>query len=87
MKHYVVAVKDHAMQAYNRPIYAPALGAAIRSFTDETNRQAPDNQMYAHPEDFELWLLGHFDDETGTHTAELRMLARGKEVSTKNQEK
>lgn len=87
MKHFVVAIQDRAMQAYNRPFHVPAIGAAMRSFTDETNRAAPDNQMYVHPEDFELWLLGTFEDTTGQYEqSDVRCLARGKEVSTKKQE-
>lgn len=87
MKHYIVAIQDRAMQAYNRPFYVPALGAAMRSFTDETNRAAQDNQMYQHPEDFELWLLGEFEDTNGQFTqTDVRCLARGKDVSTKEKQ-
>ncbi|WNK13693.1 MAG: nonstructural protein [Microvirus sp.] len=81
MRNYVVSVKDSAMQQYMRPFYVPALGAAVRSFSDEVNRKGEDNQMYRHPDDYELWVLAEFDDETGRFSdTEVRVLARGKDV-------
>lgn len=77
----VVAVFDAAMQAHARPVFVPALGVAIRSFSDEVNRVASDNQMNGHPEDFELVHLADFDEEAGTFSAvPRRVLVRGKEV-------
>lgn len=60
----IVSVKDRAIDSYNRPFYVPTIGAAIRSFTDEVNRK--DSEMQAHPEDYDLYDLGTFDDQTGT---------------------
>lgn len=85
-KLYVVAVKDSAIEAFNRPFYVPAVGAAVRSFTDEVNRKAEDNPMHAHPDDYSLHVLAVFDDETGTFSPENpegpRLLARGKDIKT-----
>lgn len=59
----------------------PSTAYAVRSFTDEVNRVAADNPMHAHPDDFELYLLGHFDEDDGTFDmADRRMLARAKDV-------
>jgi len=60
----VVSVKDRAIDAYNRPFIVPTIGAAIRSFTDEVNRK--ESEMFAHPEDFDLYDMGTFCDQTGT---------------------
>lgn len=82
-KRCVLAVFDSAIQAFGQPIFVPAIGAGVRSFSDETNRAAADNQFYAHPEDFELRYLADFDDETGvfsTPAEGTRVLARGKDV-------
>lgn len=77
----VCAVMDRAVQTFNRPFYVPAVGAATRSFMDEVNRAAADNPMYAHPDDFELWRLATYDDETGLFEDQAaRMLTRGKDV-------
>lgn len=64
-KHIVVAVYDSAVQAYGRPIFVPSVGAAMRSFQDEVNRKAEDNPMWAHPDDYEMFALGAWDDLSG----------------------
>lgn len=85
MKLAVVAVFDSAAGMFNRPFFAPALGVALRSFTDEVNRQAPDNQLNQHPEDFALYQLGWFDDNSGTfETLDLPTnVLRGKDAALK----
>lgn len=83
MKRYVCAVFDSAVQAFGQPFFVPALGAAIRSFTDEVNRKASDNALANHPDDYTLHALGTFEDETGTFEADdnsRRALCRGKDV-------
>lgn len=65
MKQVIVSVKDRAAGAFGRPFFVPSVGLAIRSFVDEVNRSADDNQMNRHPEDFDLFEIGSFDDETG----------------------
>ncbi|QXP08448.1 MAG: nonstructural protein [Arizlama microvirus] len=80
----VCAVFDSAVQAYSRPFYVPALGAAVRSFTDETNRSAADNPLFQHPADFDLRVLATFDEESGVfgepEGGAGRVLARGSDV-------
>lgn len=61
----ICAVYDIAVQAYVRPMFVPHTGAAVRGFRDEVNRKEQGNSLAAHPEDYELHLLGHWDDETG----------------------
>ena len=65
MLHYVVSVKDRAAEVFNRPFCVPHRNVAIRDFTDEVNPQAADNQLSKHPDDFDLYLLGEFNDNTG----------------------
>ena len=77
----VVSVMDRAVGAFGRPLFVPSVGVALRSFQDEINRQAADNQMAQHPEDFDLYELCMFDEETGRfEESTCRILARGKEV-------
>lgn len=79
--HVAVAVRDSAVQAFNRPFFVPTVAVATRSFADEVNRNAPENQMFAHPDDFELWVVGAFDDETGLfQSCEQRCVSRAKDV-------
>lgn len=83
MKRAVCAVFDSAIASYGQPFFVPHVGAALRSFVDEVNRKAQDNQLNAHPEDFVLFHLAYFDDETGEFMSTERgvvALARGKDV-------
>jgi hypothetical protein len=65
MKQIVVAIKDRAADSFGRPAFVPSVGVAIRSFSDEVNRSDTENQMYHHPDDFDLFELGSYDDSTG----------------------
>ena len=65
MKMVICSIRDSAADAYGRPFFLPSVGVAIRSFTDEVDRPSEDNQIYQHPEDFDLFELGEFDDTTG----------------------
>lgn len=65
MKYVVVSIKDRAADAFGRPAFVPSIGVAIRSFSDEVNRSDSENQMYAHPDDFDLFELASYDDSTG----------------------
>lgn len=81
MKRYVCAVFDSAVQSYGQPFFVPHIGQAVRSFGDEVNRQAADNSLHRHSDDYHLSYLAVYDDETGTFSEqEVRVLARGKDV-------
>jgi hypothetical protein len=83
MKYAVCAVKDRAVNAFNRPIYVPTVGVAIRSFTDEVNRK--DSELANHPEDYDLYELGSWDDETAIYTSlEVpRVITRAQDIAIK----
>lgn len=84
MKQVIVAVRDRAVDAFLRPFAAPSVGAAIRSFSDEINRNAPDNQMANHPEDYDLYQLAEWDENTGIFTENKpRQIAIGKDTKLK----
>lgn len=65
MIYQIVAVKDRAADVFGVPVFVQSKGIAIRSFADEINRSDPQNQLYNHPEDFDLFFLGTFDDSDG----------------------
>ena len=46
MKQVICAVRDSAADVFGRPYFVPTAGVAIRSFTDEVNRQSDDNQFH-----------------------------------------
>ena len=86
MKMLVCTIRDRAAEAYGRPFFLPATGVAIRSFQDEVNRDAPDNQVYAHPDDFDLYELGVFDDFDGKFALhdDPKLLALGKQLKNRS---
>lgn len=66
MKMVIVSIRDRAADAYGRPAFVATEGIAIRQFSDEVNNKYENNQMYAHPDDFDLFCLGSFDDSNGS---------------------
>ena len=86
MKLVLCSVKDRAADAYARPMFVPSIGVAIRSFSDEINRAADDNQLYNHADDFDLYELGVFDDNSGSFELydKPKLLSLGKQVKIQN---
>lgn len=62
MKLLICSVRDSKADVFGVPFFMASRGHAIRSFSDEVNREAADNIYYRHPDDFELFELGEFDD-------------------------
>lgn len=69
MKLLMVVVRDRSADVFGTPTFVTSKGGAIRSFGDEINRQAAGNVLAAHPEDFDLYFLGMYDDATATFEA------------------
>lgn len=68
MIYKVCAVHDKAVEAFGQPFYVVNKGAALRGFGDECKRvPSPDrpNPFFGHLEDYSLYYLGDFDDNTG----------------------
>ncbi|WNK13072.1 MAG: nonstructural protein [Microvirus sp.] len=62
---YIYTVRDAKGQLYGRPFYCHNIGHAIRGFSDQVNDPADgQNDLFKHTEDFELFELGTFDDNT-----------------------
>lgn len=62
---YVFSVYDVASAAFGRPVFLTARGAAVRAFSDQINSGSREDIVSTHPEDFQLYELGVFDDSTG----------------------
>jgi len=63
----IVAIYDNAVECFSQPSFVPALGVAVRSFGDEVKREGtPDrpNNLNLHPDDYELFEIGTYDDQT-----------------------
>ena len=63
MKLQVCSVRDSALDAFSRPFFVPTTGVAVRGFREEANRQG--SEVMKSPADYELFLLGTFDEESG----------------------
>lgn len=61
----IMAVRDIKADAFQRPFFSPGLGVGLRALGDEVGKPHEGNTMNSHPEDFEFYLLGEFDDNTG----------------------
>lgn len=69
MKLKIFAVRDRKTDQYGTPMFMVSDGQAIRGFGDEVNREAAENQLWAHAEDFSLHALGSWDSDTGEFEA------------------
>jgi len=59
----ICAIKDGAVDAYETTFEVRAQGEALRMFLDEV--QNPQSRIHRHPEDFELYKIGMFDEQSG----------------------
>lgn len=58
----ICAVRDRAIDSFGQPIYVHTNAQAARMFRDEINREG--SEMGAHPEDFDLYEIGSYNEET-----------------------
>lgn len=72
MKLFVICIRDSAAGVFSQPNFVPSVGAFVRAFGDKVKSGAKDDPLCEHPEDFEAFNMGDFDDNTG----EFNLLAR-----------
>lgn len=78
MRYKIVCVRDRAADVFGQPIFVASLGVALRSFSDEVNNK--ESNINKHPDDYDLYELGEFDDNEGLFYANHpRQIAVGKE--------
>jgi hypothetical protein len=81
MKLRIIAVRDRAADCFSQPQFVLSLGAAIRAFGDQINDNK-DSELAKHPEDFDLYELGEFDDGNADFSllGDPRQIAIGKDL-------
>lgn len=81
----MVAVRDRVADVFNTPYSVPHVGMAVRSFSDEVNRADEANMLYKHPDDFDLYQIGTYDDSTAMITQDVqpRQLVLGRDCKAK----
>lgn len=57
------AIQDIKAGAFVTPFFCPTHGIALRMFSDEC--QSPKSNLNRHPDDFKLFCIGSFDDNSG----------------------
>lgn len=62
MKHSIFVIFDSKAVAYFPPLFLPREEMAVRAFGDCINDVK--HNFHAHPEDYTLFSIGSFDDET-----------------------
>lgn len=58
----IYVIYDSKAESYNDPVYFPNDQVAMRAAVDLVSQG--DNQIRNHPEDFTLFKVGEYDDET-----------------------
>lgn len=66
-KLHILAIRDRQLDAFISPFPMQSLGQGIRGFRDEVNN--PQSDLHKHPEDYELYHIADFDQNTGTIVA------------------
>lgn len=83
MKFQIIAIRDMVAEAFSVPQFVVNIGASVRSFGDEIRRPKPDGNPAAlqdHPEDFNMYHLGEYEDDRGIFTlTEPKLIAQGRD--------
>lgn len=76
----ILTVKDRALNIHNLPFTQQTTAQAVRGFTDEINNQG--SALAQHPDDYDLYIIGHYDEVTGTLVPLERpeLVVRGKDL-------
>lgn len=82
MPKVIVSLKDTAVQVFITPFVAGSNAQAVRSLRDAVNDVSADSDVRRHPEDFELYQLGSYDEETGIvcATNPIALICRAKDL-------
>lgn len=60
----IVSLRDVKSEAFMAPFFVPTVGVGFRLLQDEMRRDQA-SVLAMHTSDFDLYQLGHFDNETG----------------------
>jgi len=80
----VYAVYDSKVQYFHQPMFMRNKGEALRSWELVANEK--DHAISRHPEDFNLFELGEYDDQTGQITMHKAPISIGLAAQFKRQD-
>lgn len=61
----IIVIRDIRANVHGIPMFVPNIAVALRQLGDQINEPANKDPVAMHPEDFEIWELGTYDDERG----------------------
>jgi hypothetical protein len=61
----IVCIKDTAARVFGIPFVVQAGAQAVRSLRDEVNSKDSTSDVCKHPDDFELYQIAEFDEDSG----------------------
>lgn len=86
MKYQVYVLKDLAADVFGQPMFALSKGGQVRSFGDEINRPDEKNMLYMHPEDFDLYVCGEYNDYGAIFECEApQLVVRGRDLKQRKE--
>lgn len=68
---FIFCVKDRAVDSFLNVFTEKTSEAAIRAFGDAVNSPGADNSFNKHPDDYDLYVLGSIDEDTGVIAPEV----------------
>lgn len=63
MKIQIFSIYDSKAKVFSQAFFSPNIAVALRSFSVAVNDR--ETQLFKHPEDFSVFHIGEFDDDTG----------------------
>lgn len=63
-KQKIYSIRDNKVGNYNPPMFVPHLAVVIRQLEEVTND--PKTMLCKYPQDYELYELGEFDEQSGS---------------------
>lgn len=82
MKYLLCVIHDRSINAYVNLHCVRAEGQAIRQFQDAINDAGTGGSIHKHPDDYDLYVVGEYNDDDGTiSTEKLRKIGDGKQLA------
>lgn len=82
----IFSIKDRAVDGFGDLFVQPSTQHATRFFADLVNDTTPTSMIAKHPDDFDLYSLGTYDEASGLIKASNPVLvSRGKDLIVKDE--
>lgn len=62
MKLAIIVIRDSAADVFSQPQFVASVGGFVRAFGDQIRKKEANDALGAHPQDFEAFHIGWYDD-------------------------